>query len=79
MTERELFAAYRVIDGYESECACGDIIRSDSGDEATVAAAIAVHNESTVHAQWSMWQEAVHALQRPTRKPCPCHAHRIVA
>ena len=75
MTERELFAAYRVVGGYEAECACGDIIHADSGDELTVAGAVAIHNESTVHAQWAMWQEAVRSLQRPTRHPCPCHDH----
>lgn len=75
MTERELFAAYRVIDAYEAPCACGDTIRSEHGDESSVAAAVALHNESTVHARWSTWQETVHALQRPTRRPCPCHDH----
>lgn len=74
MTEAELFAAYRVSNGrYEAECACGDLITAPSGDEPTVTLAVSVHNESTVHQQWREWQEAVQALQRPTRKPCPCH------
>lgn len=73
MTERGLFYAYRNLDGYEVECACGDIIYAQSGDEATVATAVSLHNESTIHAQWSTWQEAVHTLQRPARRPCPCH------
>lgn len=73
MTEAELFAAYRTVDGWESECACGDVIRCEHGDELNVARAVSIHNESTIHAQWATWQEAVHALQRPTRRPCPCH------
>jgi len=76
MTERGLFHAYRNLDAsYSAECACGDLILATDGDELTVAEAVTLHNESTVHAQWSGWQEAVHALQRPTRKPCPCHGH----
>ncbi len=77
MTEKGLFHAYRNMDGYEAECACGDRIYAQSGDEATVGEAVRLHNESTVHQQWSLWQEAVHALQRPTRRPCPCHAHGV--
>lgn len=77
MTERALFYAYRNLDGsYSAECACGGLIESTSGHELSVAEAVAVHNESPVHAQWSSWQEAVHALQRPARKPCPCHGHQ---
>lgn len=75
MTEAELFAAYRNMLGYETECACGDTIVSVHGDEASIGAAVRLHNESTIHRQWSTWQEAVHALQRPTRHPCPCHEH----
>lgn len=73
MTEPELFAAYRVVDHYETACACGDTIRADHGDEASVAEAVRVHSESPVHEQWRSWQEAVDALRRPTRRPCPCH------
>ena len=72
MTETELFAAYRHVDHWESECACGELIVSEHGDELSVMSAIDVHNESTVHAQWRSWQEAVRALQRPTRRKCPC-------
>jgi hypothetical protein len=75
VTEQGLFYAYRNLEGYATECACGDEITSVSGSEATVGEAVRLHNESTVHQQWSEWQEAVHALQRPARKPCPCHAH----
>jgi hypothetical protein len=76
MTERALFYAYRNLSGtYSAECACGGLIEAENGDERTVADAVVLHNESPLHAQWSVWQEAVHALQRPTRKPCPCHAH----
>lgn len=71
MTERELFAAYRKADAYEAECACGDLIKAPSSEQ--VEDAIAFHNESTVHQQWREWQEAVLALKRPPRKPCPCH------
>lgn len=75
MTERELFAAYRVVDHYEAACACGDTITAEHSDEGTVAEAIATHSESAVHQQWRTWQEAVEALKRPTRHPCPCHEH----
>lgn len=76
MTEQALFYAYRNLDGtHASDCACGWIIESPSGDPLQVAESINLHNESPLHAQWSIWQEAVHALQRPTRKPCPCHSH----
>jgi hypothetical protein len=79
VTERGLFHAYRNLSGdYSAECACGGLIESPTADELAVAEAVSVHNESPVHAQWSTWQEAVHALQRPTRKPCPCHAHVAV-
>lgn len=74
MTEAELFAAYRNGDHYEAECACGALITAVDSDEATVTSAIAVHQESTVHEQWRVWQEAVNALKRPARHPCPCHA-----
>lgn len=76
MTEQALFYAYRNVDGtYSAECACGGIIEAQSDDAAQVAEAMNLHSESSVHAQWSVWQAAVHALQRPTRKPCPCHSH----
>lgn len=75
MTEQALFHAYRCIDGYRTDCACGDAIVSASGTEAAVGEAVRLHQESTVHRQWSEWQEAVHALQRPARRPCPCHQH----
>lgn len=75
MTERELFAAYRTpIGHYEAPCVCGDTVQALSSDEETVRSAVDLHNESTVHQQWLAWQEAVHALRRPTRRPCPCHA-----
>lgn len=80
MTERELFAAYRVTVpevGYASECACGELIESRLGTEEAIREALALHYATAIHQQWSEWQEAVHALQRPrpTRKPCPCHEH----
>ena len=78
MTERGLFYAYRNMDGtYSSECACGGLIESPTGDERMIAEAVNLHNESPIHAQWAEWQEAVHALQRPPRHPCPCHGHLI--
>lgn len=73
MTEEALFYGYRNAEGYSTECACGDTIHSQFGTEAAVAEAIRIHQSSTVHEQWRGWQEAVHALRRPTRKPCPCH------
>lgn len=75
MTEDVLFQAYRNAEGYSTDCACGDVVVSQFGSEAAVAEAIALHQESAVHQQWRQWQEAVIALQRPTRHPCPCHAH----
>lgn len=78
MTEQGLFYAYRNADGYSTECACGEEIVSVSGTEAAVGEAVRLHNESTIHRQWSDWQQAVHALQRPTRRPCPCHNHTAV-
>jgi hypothetical protein len=75
VTEAELFAAYRTPTGYATECACGDIVEASDSDEATVTQALAVHQESTVHEQWRVWQEAVLALQRPVRHPCPCTGH----
>lgn len=74
MTEAELFAAYRTTHGhYEAECACGEVIVALSADEETVRSAVELHGESTVHQQWAAWQESVHSLRRPTRRPCPCH------
>lgn len=75
MNEPELFAAYRHHDHWETECACGDLIIARANDEAAMAAAIDAHNASPVHQQWREWQEAVKALQRPTRRPCPCSGH----
>lgn len=76
MTEQALFHAYRNLDGtHEADCACGGLIESPTGDPTDVADAIRLHGESPVHSQWATWQAAVHALQRPTRKPCPCHRH----
>ena len=76
MTEQALFYAYRNLNGtYSAECACGGVIESPSNDEDQVREAVRLHSEAPVHAQWATWQEAVHALQRPTRKPCPCHGH----
>jgi len=75
LTERALFDAYRRVDDYAAECACGEQIVAATGAEDVVGEAIRVHQESTVHQQWQVWQEAVHALQRPTRRPCPCHMH----
>ena len=73
MTERALFHAYRHIDGYRAACACGVDIYAERGDEVSVTAAIAAHNATPLHLQWREWQDAVKALQRPTRPPCPCH------
>jgi hypothetical protein len=75
VTERALFHAYRnaTTEHFEAPCVCGETILSLTGDELSVAEAVILHNESTVHAQWARWQEAVHALQRPARRPCPCH------
>lgn len=73
MTEDSLFYGYRNAEGYSADCACGDTIHSKFGTEASVAEAILIHQGSAVHQQWREWQEAVHALKRPTRKPCPCH------
>jgi hypothetical protein len=79
VTERALFHAYRNVPpappGYSAECVCGDLITSESGDEDAVRDALTVHYESEVHEQWRVWQEAVEALQRPTRRPCVCHEH----
>jgi hypothetical protein len=75
VTEHALFHAYRNSFGYAAECACGEVIESTAGSERAVAEAVRIHNESTIHTQWSLWQEAVHALQRPTRRRCPCHDH----
>lgn len=74
MTEETLFSAYRNATGYSTECACGALVESQYGTEEAVRNALAIHYESTVHQQWSEWQKAVHALQRPTRHPCPCHS-----
>jgi hypothetical protein len=74
VTEETLFAAYRNTEGYSAPCACGDDITATYASEPAIAEAIRIHQESTVHQQWREWQEAVHALQRPTRRPCPCHA-----
>lgn len=75
MSEQELFAAYRNATGWETECDCGDAIVSQIGTPAAIEEAVKLHQESTVHQQWRTWQEAVMALQRPTRRKCPCHAH----
>jgi hypothetical protein len=72
VTEAGLFAAYKSVRGYEARCACGVDIVSEQGDEASVAAAIDRHHETPVHLQWREWQDAVQALQRPTRHKCPC-------
>jgi hypothetical protein len=73
MSEAELFAAYRNATGWETECQCGDMITSQLGTPSAVEEAVRLHQESTVHQQWREWQEAVQALQRPTRHKCPCH------
>lgn len=75
MSEQELFAAYRNATGWEAECDCGDVITSQFGTPSAVEEAVKLHQESTVHQQWRHWQEAVVALQRPTRRKCPCHDH----
>ena len=75
MTEQGLFHAYRNTEGYSTECACGDVIESQFGTEPAIADALTIHYASTVHQQWREWQEAVQALKRPTRHPCPCHNH----
>lgn len=79
MTEPELFSAYRHANNgdehWASDCACGDTIVSEKGDELSVGSAIRIHNESPLHSQWATWQEAVRALQRPTRRKCPCSEH----
>lgn len=73
LTEDELFGAYRTGDGYRADCACGGEIVSQLGSDVAVQGAIALHQESPLHQQWREWQEAVHALQRPTKRACPCH------
>ena len=76
LTEDDLFVAYRVADGrYVTDCACGGTITAESGSHAVVEAAIDAHNATALHLQWREWQDAVKALQRPTRHPCPCHGH----
>jgi hypothetical protein len=75
VTEHELFSAYRHLGHWEAECACGEMVVSEQGDEAAVTSALNIHYESTVHAQWRVWQDAVRALQRPTRRKCPCAEH----
>lgn len=79
MTEPELFSAYRHsyknVDHWASACACGDTIVSEQGDEVSVGSAVRLHNETPLHSQWATWQEAVRALQRPTRRVCPCGGH----
>lgn len=75
MSEAELFAAYRNATGWETGCECGDVIYSQLGTPPAVEEAVRLHQESTIHAQWRVWQEAVHALQRPVRRQCPCHDH----
>lgn len=75
MSEPELFASYRNATGWETECECGDRIVSQLGTRPAIEEAVKLHQESTVHAQWRVWQEAVRALRRPARKPCPCHEH----
>jgi hypothetical protein len=75
MTETALFHAYRNMTGYSTECSCGDVIESRFGTEDAIREALRIHYESTVHQQWTEWQEAVHALRRPARRPCPCHNH----
>lgn len=79
MREDELFAAYRTEAGtYGAECDCGGYVESSLGTERAVAAALVAHYASAPHQQWSEWQEAVHALQRPARRKCPCHSHQSV-
>ena len=74
MTERALFHAYRHAHGhYEAECACGEVIYSEKGDEQAVGQAIDAHNLTPLHVQWREWQDAVKAIQRAPRRPCPCH------
>jgi hypothetical protein len=70
MTEAELFAAYQVSSGYSAQCSCGLWI--DAKDRDAVAESIEIHNLSQVHQQWREEQDAVEALQRPTRRRCPC-------
>lgn len=74
MNEPELFAAYRNDYGYASACACGSVIRSETGDERAVSEAIDIHNVSTVHEQWRAWRDALGAVE-PANHPCPCHDH----
>lgn len=74
MNEADLFDAYRNPDGhYVVDCVCGGQVYSLLPSEHSIAKAIELHQESDVHQQWREWQEAVSALQRPTRHPCPCH------
>ena len=39
-------------------CACGGTIAADPFEPATIAPAVAVHNESTIHAKWRAAREA---------------------
>lgn len=51
-------------------CLCGGEIRA-ANNPGMILAAVSAHNQTPQHQEW----RAVHALQRPTRRPCPCHGH----
>ena len=52
--ERALFQGYRYPAPVEVEqpCACGGVIRALFGDWGSAAAAIALHQETTIHGLW---------------------------